>query len=83
VYIKTDQLDGETDLKPRTEIDLFKQMNLAQIRNYEVVFNFKKNKLDEFEGKVREIPQNCESEEERKLLLEERRQYSLDEGKES
>lgn len=55
VYIKTDQLDGETDLKPRTVLDLFSQTELSDIDKYEFIYNIKKNKLDEFEGKVREI----------------------------
>lgn len=55
VYIKTDQLDGETDLKPRVEVEMFSRMNLDQVRHFEVMFNTTKNKLSEFEGKVREI----------------------------
>lgn len=55
VYIKTDQLDGETDLKPRVEVEMFSRMNLDQVRHFEVMFNTAKNKLSEFEGKVREI----------------------------
>lgn len=80
MYIKTDQLDGETDLKPRTEIDMFKEMDIDQIRNYEVVFNFRKNKLDEFEGKIREIPEKVDENETDDVIIKDRQNVTLDEG---
>ena len=57
MYIKTDQIDGETDLKPRTVIEPIWDRDLNEIKNFEFIFNTQKTKIDEFEGKVREIPQ--------------------------
>jgi hypothetical protein len=80
VYIKTDQLDGETDLKPRAEIDMFRDMDIEEMRNYEIIFNTTKNKLDEFEGKIREIQDISDSESQQNLLISERKGKNLDEG---
>lgn len=71
VYIKTDQLDGETDLKPRMVVDFFKEKNLEDILKFEFIFNCKKTGLDEFEGKIREIEEGDRSQ----------RECILDEGK--
>lgn len=83
VYIKTDQLDGETDLKPRMEIDMFKNLNIESIANFEFVFNVKKNGLNEFEGKVREIEKKIPNLGDGDLLLSSKERTCLDDGKEN
>ena len=81
VYIKTDQLDGETDLKPRMEVDMFRGLDVEDVVKYEVIFNVKKNNLNEFEGKIREIPANDLNESQEQLIINEREPTTLDDGK--
>lgn len=68
-------------MKPRTEIDMFRELEIEAIRNYEIVFNVKKNNLDEFEGKVREIESLNENESQQNLIISSRKNQKLDEGR--
>ena len=56
VYVRTDQLDGETDLKSRQEPSVFQGIELGQMDSFEIIFNTRKNKLTEFEAKICKVP---------------------------
>lgn len=55
-------------------------MDLSEMTKYEIVFNIKKNKLDEFEGKIREIEEYPDDETRQNLLISDRQTQILDEG---
>lgn len=55
-------------------VDFFNNKELKDILKFEFVFSSKKTGLDEFEGKVREIPIN------EKPTISKNRKFSLDEG---
>lgn len=59
---------------------MFKDVDLSELTKYEIVSNIKKNKLDEFEGKVREIQEFPDDESRQNLLMSERETQLLDEG---
>lgn len=67
-------------MKPRVEIDMFRDCDIDRVRNYEVIFNVKKNKLEEFEGKVREVPQGDSDESQQSLIVNQQSRTTLDEG---
>lgn len=43
-------------MKPRTVIESLCDMDLSEIKKFEFIYNTQKTRIDEFEGKVREIP---------------------------
>ena len=59
---------------------MFRQMDIPEIQNFEIVFNRTKNKLDEFEGKIREIEKPADTESQENLLLSSKVHTNLDEG---
>jgi hypothetical protein len=59
---------------------MFREMDIKDIQNYEIVFNVQKNKLDEFEGKIREIEQISDTESKENLLQPSKIKTNLDEG---
>lgn len=59
---------------------MFRDCDIDRVRNYEVIFNVKKNKLEEFEGKVREVPQGDSDESQQSLIVNQQSRTTLDEG---
>lgn len=55
VYIRTDRLDGETNLKQRQEVDFFQAMDVGEVEQYEIVVDNRKHRLNEFQAKIRKI----------------------------